>query len=294
MTRTLRLGFSPCPNDTFMFHDLLHGHAPVAGSDVEVHVAFDFDFDLLDIEALNQHALREPPTFDIVKLSIPALAGAVDDYAVLDSGAALGRGCGPLVVQRSCADSAAVASLASLAGGRVAIPGENTTAYLLFRIFGPPDFTPVPMRFDEIMRSVAAGQTDAGLIIHESRFTFQDHGLACVADLGHLWETDTDLPLPLGIIAARRTLPDKLVTDVESALRRSITDAFADPSRSWSFVRDHSQEMDEDVCRQHIDLYVNEYSQHLGDEGRRAIEALLSRGRSVGHLPDGRSPWRDG
>lgn len=278
MTRTLRLGFSPCPNDTFMFHDLVHGLVATPG--------IEFAPELLDIEALNQAALATPPRFDITKLSLPALAARVDEYSILDTGAALGRGCGPLVV--TAADrrgTAGLAGLTGLADATVAIPGSHTTAFLLLRIFAPAVQNTVTMRFDEIMPAVTAGRVDAGLIIHESRFTYRDHGLREVVDLGTLWEDETGLPLPLGIIAARRTLEPDVVAMVESALGQSVAAAFAAPDRSRAWIGQHAREIDDAVCRAHIELYVNAYSRHLGDEGRRAVEELLERGRAVGHLP---------
>ncbi len=278
---TLSLGFSPCPNDTFMFHDLVHDLVPVP--DVS------WRSEILDIEALNLAALESPPRLDVTKVSLPALAASIDDYAVLSTGAALGRNCGPLVVARSADE---VAALSDLAGKTVAIPGANTTAFLLLRILGPSTIQPKEMRFDEIMPAVETGDVDAGLIIHESRFTYLSHDLREVADLGVLWESTTGLPLPLGVIAARRSLPDDLVAAIEAALGTSVASAFAHPDRSAAWVRQHAQELDPDVCRAHIALYVNEFSVDLGVEGRSAIEELLSRGRSVGLLRDGREPWR--
>lgn len=282
---TLSLGFSPCPNDTFMFDALVHGRAPAAG--------LRFSVELDDIEVLNRRALGlDPrPPLPVTKVSVGALPGLTRDYAVLDAGAALGRGCGPLVLRRS--DDSARATLGELAGARVAIPGEATTANLLLRLFGPGSLTRVPMRFDRIMPAVAAGEVDAGLVIHESRFTYADHGLACIADLGERWEAHTGLPLPLGVIVARRDLPNPIVAAVEQGLRRSVEAAWADPAASGPYVRAHAQELDDDVCRRHIELYVNAYSASLGDEGRRAIEALVQRMREVGVMDaDAPGPWR--
>lgn len=278
---TLSLGFSPCPNDTFMFHDLVHGFAPVA--DVS------WQTEMLDIEALNLAALESPPRLDVTKLSLPALATAIDHYSILAAGAALGRGCGPLVLTR---EDHAIRELADLADRTIAIPGANTTAFLLLRIFAPAEIRTQSMRFDEIMPAVADGAVDAGLIIHESRFTYRTHGLREVADVGALWESTTDLPLPLGIIAARRSLSGDLVAAIESALRTSVQNALAHPDRSAGWVREHAQEMAEDVCRAHIELYVTEFSEDLGAEGRAAIDELLSRGRAAGLLPPGRDAWR--
>lgn len=281
MSSTLRLGFSPCPNDTFMFHGLVHDMVPAAG--------LRFAPTLLDIEALNRAALEQPRHFDITKLSVPALAASLDTYAVLNAGAALGRNCGPLVVSRP---DRGIGTLGDLAGRRIAIPGLHTTAYLLLRIFGAPAIEPVAVRFDEVMPLVARGEVDGGLIIHESRFTFSQHGLVQVADLGELWEADTGLPLPLGIIAGRRSLSEADWRAVESGLAASVTQARTNPDASRDYVRQHAQEMDDAVCAAHIALYVNEFSQDLGDEGRRALEEILARGRAVGHLPAGPNPWR--
>ena len=283
-TTELPLGFSSCPNDTFMFDALVHGRVDVPG--------LRFSVEMDDIEVLNQRALGlDPrPALPVTKVSVAALGRLTTDYAVLDAGAALGRGCGPLVLRRG--EDGSRRTLADLAGARVAIPGEATTANLLLRIFGPR-LERVVMRFDRIMPALVAGEVDAGLVIHESRFTYGDHGLACIADLGEVWEAQTDLPLPLGVIVARRDLPGGVATAVEQGLRRSVEAAWADPEASWPYVRAHAQEMDEDVCRQHIALYVNESSATLGDAGRRAIEVLCERMRSAGAMPPAApGPWR--
>jgi 1,4-dihydroxy-6-naphthoate synthase len=286
----LDLGFSSCPNDTFMFHGLISG-------DVEVSVAGErvgFRPALADIEALNLRALDPARALPISKLSASALAHVCDRYAVLAAGAALGRGCGPLVVGRR---SDSFEGLAALAGRSVAIPGEYTTAHLLLRTFfaeAAPGRTLElrVMRFEQIMPAVAAGLVDAGLIIHESRFTYPSHGLVEVADLGLAWERSTGLPLPLGMICAQRSLDPALIDAIEHGLRRSVALAFREPERSRGWIREHAQELDDEVCRQHIALYVNEFSLSLGEEGRAAIDELLRRGRASGFLPAGRDPWR--
>jgi len=276
---TLEIGFSPCPNDTFMFHALVAG--AVDGPRVTPWLA--------DIETLNERAIAGVDALPITKLSVHALAHVRGRYAVLGAGAALGRGCGPLVVSRPgvLADD----GLGRLAGRRVAIPGRYTTAYLLLRALGPA-LEVVPMRFEAIMPAVAAGVVDAGLIIHESRFTFAGHGLVQLADLGALWEARTGLPLPLGVIAAARGLGDEVAAAIERGIRGSIAAARARPEAAWPYVRAHAQEMDPEVCRQHIALYVNDFSLALGDEGRAAIDELLARGEAAGLLPGGPSPWR--
>lgn len=270
----LTLGFSSCPNDTFMFEALVHGR--VRGPKLPLGVVMQ------DIEALNRRALgEEGPPLAVTKLSVAALGRVLDRYVVLGAGAALGHGCGPLVVAKPDADLAGLPAIEDL---RVAVPGVHTTAYLLLRIFAP-DFEPIVMRFDEIMPAVAAGQCDAGLIIHESRFTYPEHGLAAVADLGEVWEAQTDAPLPLGVIAARRDLEDAHADALEAGLRASVEHARTHPEDAWPYVREHAQEMDESVCRRHIDLYVNDFSVDLGQTGRAAIETLLRRGMEIGLLP---------
>ena len=282
MSDPLGLGYSTCPNDTFMFHALVSGAVPCA----EVFAPW-----LADIEELNRRALGQGDApLPVTKVSAAVLGHVTHRYAVLSAGAALGRGCGPLVLRRGSDD--ARAELASLSGATVAIPGEATTANLLLAIFGPPDLKRVVMRFDAIMPAVERGEVDAGLVIHESRFTYRDHGLAEIADLGTVWETDTGLPLPLGVIVADRELGARAVS-VETSLRASIEHAFENPSASAAYVAEHAQELAPDVCRQHIELYVNRHSVDLGDDGRTAIETLLHRGRATGLLPaDAPPPWR--
>lgn len=265
----LRLGYSPCPNDTFMFHALVHGLVPDAPQ-VEVVMG--------DIEGLNRRVL-EPggDALAVSKLSVSAWARVRERYAVLDAGAALGRGCGPLVVARQ------PAALSALAGKRVAVPGLGTTAYALLRMFGP-QLDPVPMRFDDVMPAVERGDVDAGLIIHESRFTYPAHGLVQIADLGEVWEADTGLPLPLGVIAAQRSLDQDLRDRFSAALSASVRHAWANPDASRSYVQAHAQEMAREVCEQHIGLYVNAFSAELGDEGRAAIDTFVRRGTEAGVL----------
>lgn len=256
-----------------MFHGLIGAGAPPGMA---------FDVVMEDIEALNRRA--EGPlaeTLDFTKISVSTLGRVSDRYTLLDAGAALGRGCGPLVVRRA-ADGPG--TLRDLHGQRVAVPGLGTTAYLLLRMFAPSELQPVPMRFDEIMPAVAQGIVDAGLVIHESRFTYPSHKLVELADLGVCWEQETGLPLPLGVIVGRASLDASTRQRVSEALRTSVEDAWRAPEAPWSFVREHAQELDDDVCRRHIALYVNAFSASLGDEGRRAIDALLNRARAGGWL----------
>jgi 1,4-dihydroxy-6-naphthoate synthase len=281
--QTLGLGFSPCPNDTYMFHALVSGLVRVPG--VKFAVSMD------DIEALNRRALGETsaPRLPITKVSASTLAFLADDYAVLRAGAALGRGVGPLVVARP---GAGFSSLADLAGKHIVVPGMRTTAYLLLMLFAPKNLKVTALRFEQIMPAVARGDFDAGLIIHESRFTYAEHGLMALADVGQLWEASTGLPLPLGLIVARRELGVSRVEALGRALAESVQHAFDHPDASADYVREHAQEMSTEVCKQHIALYVNQHSLDIGDEGRRAVDTLIARGVEVGLLPrPTRSLW---
>lgn len=276
----LRFGFSPCPNDTFAFWAAVHGVVPAPITLVP---------ELADIEALNERAVAGAGALPVTKLSLPALARVLDRYAVLPSGAALGSGQGPLVV---CRAGAPLRSLADLPAARVAIPGRHTTAFLLLSALAPAPRECVALRFDQVMPAVARGDCDAGLVIHEGRFTWQQHGLRQLADLGVLWEAATGGPLPLGVIAARRDLPAEQFRAVGALLRASVELARAEPERPRAFVRAHAQELADDVQRRHIELYVNDFTVDLGVTGRAAIEQLLARGRAAGLLPAGPSPFR--
>lgn len=277
----LRFGFSPCPNDTFAFWGAVHGAIP---SPVRLEPV------LADIETLNERAVAGVDALPVTKLSLPALARVLDRYAVLPSGSALGFGCGPLVV---CRDGASLRSVDDLAGARVAIPGRHTTAFLLLSTLAPAPRAVVPMRFDQVMPAVARGEVDAGLVIHESRFTYREHGLRELADLGVLWESATGGPLPLGVIAARRNLPAATFAAIGALLRASVELAWQEPRRVQPFVRAHSQELSDEVCARHIGLYVNDFTAELGQRGRAAIEQLLQRGRAAGLLPAGPSAFRE-
>jgi 1,4-dihydroxy-6-naphthoate synthase len=265
-TRTLSLGFSPCPNDTFIFHALVHGIVRADG--------LDFAPQLEDVETLNR--LAAEAVLDVTKISYGAIPHLVRDYVLLRSGGALGRGCGPLVVAREKIDRS------ELTARRIAIPGRNTTANLLLRLFAPDAPAGEEHIYSDIMPAVARGEVDAGLIIHESRFTYADHGLVKVVDLGEWWEQETGLPIPLGGILARRDLGEVTIRAIDDVLRRSVEHAFADPAASRDYVRTHAQEMDEAVTQQHIDLYVNPFSIDLGTEGERAVHELFARARGAG------------
>lgn len=259
MAHTLTFGFSPCPNDTFAFHALVHG---LVESPVRVEPV------LLDIEELNRRA--HDGAFDLTKLSVGAFAAVGERYRLLRSGAALGHGVGPLVVARSAT------SLGEAVSGRVAIPGRETTAYRLLRLAAPWLGEVVELRYDRILRAVADGDVDAGLIIHESRFTYAEHGLHKVIDLGDWWEKQTMLPVPLAGICARSDLDADTAAAMETAIRASVQYAFDHPEASRAWVREHAQEMSDAVCDQHIALYVNAHSLDVGDDGMRAIQRLVA------------------
>jgi 1,4-dihydroxy-6-naphthoate synthase len=270
----LTIGFSPCPNDTFVFHAMVHGEVDLGGA---------FVMPLIDdVETLNLRLITGVEAPALCKLSVGALGRVLNVYRPIDVGAALGRGVGPLVVGRQGHGL----SLASLANKRVLTPGENTTAHALLRMFAPEAETR-SVRYDRIMAEVAAGRADAGVIIHEGRFTFEAAGLEAVEDLGSVWEQETGLPLPLGVLAVRRDLTPELAQTLERGVASSLAQARANPDASWAWIREHAQEMDEDVCRRHIALYVNEFTTELGAEGRGAIEQFIARSRAVGLIPDG-------
>ncbi|HEU5008897.1 MAG TPA: 1,4-dihydroxy-6-naphthoate synthase [Jatrophihabitantaceae bacterium] len=261
----MKLAFSPCPNDTFVFHAWTHGLIEGAP---ETEITF------ADIDVTNTAAERGE--FDVVKVSYAALPWLLDKYTLLPSGGALGRGCGPLVLTRG--------DVPSLDGRTVAVPSERSTAYLLFRLWAsgqrPERIDVVP--FTQIMAAVRDGRYDAGLVIHEARFTYPSYGLQALADLGEWWEGDTGLPIPLGAILARRGLDAPALASV---VRASVEYAWADPSASAAFVAAHADEMSPDVQAQHIALYVNEFTRDLGEEGYAAIEALLGRAHAQGLIP---------
>jgi 1,4-dihydroxy-6-naphthoate synthase len=261
----LTIAYSPCPNDTFVFHAWAHGL---------IEGAPPIDVTFADIDITN--TATERGEFDIAKVSYAALPWLLDDYALLPAGGALGRGCGPLVLSRGDVDS--------VDGRTVAVPSERSTAYLLFRLWAtgqrPARIDVVP--FTTIMPAVRDGRYDAGLVIHEARFTYPSFGLTSLVDLGQWWEQDTGLPIPLGAILARRSLD---VTALAGAARASVEYAWADPSASAGYVAEHADEMSPDVQRRHVDLYVNEFTRDLGDEGYAAAATLLDRAYAAGLTP---------
>ncbi len=266
---TVSLGFSPCPNDTFIFHALVHSFV-----DTGIRVQDPF---LEDVETLNNWAIEGK--LDITKLSFHALGHVLDEYCILQSGSALGRGCGPLLVAAKEIDLTSGTAL------NIAIPGKYTTAAMLFKMYAPQYHNLVEMRFEQIMASVASGVVDAGVIIHESRFTYAEQGLVCLQDLGEWWEQTSGLPIPLGCIAAKRELGQKVIEEIDLAIKQSLEYAYTHPQQSLSYIRKYSQELDESVVQEHIKLYVNDFSLNLGDEGLQAVNRFLDYGRQAGILP---------
>lgn len=262
----LSLAVSPCPNDTFVFHALIHGLVPGAPA---------MDLTFADVDVTNTAAERGD--FDLVKVSYAALPWLLDKYELLHCGGALGRGCGPLVLTRD--------KRADLSGATVAVPGDRTTAYLLMRLWSsenpPAKIEVVP--FHKIMPGVADGTWDAGLVIHEARFTYQRYGLTALADLGEWWESDTGLPIPLGAILARKGTVDP--EQASEWIRESLRKGWLDPSASQDFILANAQEMEPAVVKQHIELYVNEFTLNLGEDGLAAADALLGRAAAAGLTP---------
>lgn len=271
MDEHLTLGYSTCPNDTFIFDALAHGRIDLKG--------LSYDIELADVETLNQKAAAR--TLDISKLSFAAIGHLTDSYALLHAGAALGRGCGPLIVARPGFD------LSNLGDTPVAVPGDWTTACMLLNLFSPRPLPTVAMTFDRIMPAIQNGAVAAGVIIHEGRFTYPSHGLTCLMDLGQWWESETGLPIPLGGIVIRRELPGDIIKAVNDTVRESVCHAHAHPGEADDYIKRHAQEMAPEVIAQHIALYVNDFTRDLGESGSLAIETLFENAREKGLLPPG-------
>ncbi|MFI8349954.1 1,4-dihydroxy-6-naphthoate synthase [Streptomyces sp. NPDC085596] len=280
-TEPLQIAYSPCPNDTFVFDALAHGRVPGAPA---------LDVTFADIDITN--GMAERGEFDALKVSYAVLPYVLDEYALLPCGGALGRGCGPLVLTREAGAGGTSHAFGSggLTGRTVAVPSERSTAYLLFRLWAAdtlPDGVGeiVVMPFHEIMPAVRDGKVDAGLVIHEARFTYQEYGLHKLADMGEHWERTTGLPIPLGAIIAKRSLGAETLQRLADAIRTSVRAAWDDPEASRAYVMEHAQEMDPAVADQHIGLYVNEFTADLGEDGYAAIRGLLTRAAAEGLVP---------
>jgi len=271
--KPISLGYSPCPNDTFIFYALIHRQIDTGD--------LKFKEVLLDVETLNQKALNAE--LDLTKISYHAFGYLQDKYSLLKAGGALGRGCGPLVVTKHAY------TMKELQGKKIAIPGKLTTAFLLLQLFNSAFCLPpsafIEMPFNEIMDAVAREEVDAGLIIHESRFTYPSYGLKRVIDLGAWWEKETGLPIPLGGIIAKKTLGKDVNNTINELIRQSVEYAFQNRNEPTEYIKKHSQELSDEVINRHIDLYVNDYSLDIGQDGNRAVKELLSRAEDAGIIP---------
>lgn len=257
---TFTIGFSPCPNDTFIFDALINQKIDTEG--------FKFEAVLEDVQTLNEWAIKDK--LDISKISYGVLPLVLKNYVVLDSGGALGKGVGPLLISKK-----EVADLSEINNLSIVVPGENTTAHMLFSYAFPLVKNKRFLVFNQIEDAVLTGKADAGVIIHENRFTYQDKGLVKLIDLGEYWEQQTQAPIPLGGIIVKKAIDEKTQKKIERLIRKSVEYSFKCYPKISSYISRHSQEMNEDVMRKHIDLYVNNFSISLGDEGRAAVEKLL-------------------
>lgn len=272
---TLTLGFSPCPNDTFIFDAMVNGKIDTKG--------LRFDYVMEDVETLNRWA--EEGRLDITKLSYNAFLKTVDQYSLLHSGSALGKGVGPLLIAKEQLD------LNNIDQFNIAIPGFNTTANLLLSLAFPQANKKTEIIFSEIEDAVINGKYDAGLVIHESRFTYQSKGLTKLMDMGDWWENEVNAAIPLGGIVARRSFDKELLSTIDSIIKESVLYSWKHYPELSSFITENAQEMEEAVMRQHIDLYVNEYTADLGEVGRTAIQTLFDKAKKSGllnadHLPE--------
>lgn len=268
MDQELALGFSPCPNDTFMFHGWVNGHVGIPGVTVRPHLA--------DVETLNQMASER--RLDVSKLSFYAWLRVSGHYRLLETGAAMGHGCGPVLV------SLRPLNRNDMPHCRIVLPGEGTTAHLLFRLWAPSAGARVFARYDEILPMVCAGDADAGVIIHETRFTYAASGCRPVVDLGAWWESQTGLPIPLGGIAADRRLGDDMIARVTAVIAQSIHHARSHPASTRGFVQRHAQEMAPEILARHIDTFVNDFSMGMSQTGQAAIDRLRQMALDAGVL----------
>jgi len=272
----LTLGFSPCPNDTFIFDALIHHKIDTEGLD------FDVFYD--DVETLNQKAFRGE--LDITKLSYHAFAYVANQYVLLDAGSALGFGVGPLLICKGNGEEIKQQLATPGSPLTIGIPGRYTTANFLLSLAFPEATNKQELVFSDIENAVLDGRVDAGLIIHENRFTYQERGLKKIIDLGDYWEKETGCAIPLGGIVANRRLPAAVKQKINRVLRRSVEFAFANPKSGMDFIRSHAQEMSEEVMYKHIDLYVNQYSVDLGPEGKKAVQLLFDKAKEKGVIPE--------
>ncbi|MFV9645606.1 MAG: 1,4-dihydroxy-6-naphthoate synthase [Desulfobacterales bacterium] len=279
MKQNLTLGYSTCPNDTFIFYALAHNL--IERRDLQ------FKIELADVETLNQQA--RAGVFDVSKLSFAAIGHLLDTYGVLRSGSALGRGCGPLIVARAGFNLNRIDSN-QINSKKIAVPGMWTTACMLLGLYLSKKPDVVSMPFDLIMPAVESGDLDFGVIIHEGRFTYKNYGLICLLDLGKWWEEKTSLSIPLGGIAIRRDIAPETARRVETAIRESTLYGFTYRTETESYIKKYAREMSSAVIRRHIDLYVNDFTIEIGEQGKEAVEALFEMARNRGMLPESKMP----
>jgi 1,4-dihydroxy-6-naphthoate synthase len=265
----ITLGFSPCPNDTFIFDAIVHGKIDTEG--------LSFDYILADVEELNRRASSND--LDVTKLSYFAFSFISDNYQLLNSGSALGNKCGPLLIGKNDIP------LKELKNYSVAIPGKHTTANFLFSITFPEATNKKEMLFSDIENAILQGNVEAGVIIHENRFTYEQKGLVKLIDLGEYWETQTKMPIPLGGIAIKRSLADEVKKKVDRVIRHSVEYAFANPRSAYDFIKSNAQEMNEEVMYKHIELYVNKFSIDLGEEGKNAVNTMFEKAKEMNIIP---------
>jgi len=261
----LSLAYSPCPNDTFLFYHLVHSN---------LSSNFQVKEELHDVEHLNQKAVQA--FYDVTKLSFFAFFHVLENYILLNTGSALGRGCGPILVKKQGK------KLSNANNKKILVPGLWTTANLLLNLYLQSNFEPIPVRYDLIINKLLNEEYELGVIIHEERFTYEKRGLEKVQDLGEFWEEKTSLPIPLGAIAIKRNLPEEIKAEFELTLRKSLDMAYANPKIPHDYIIKHSQEKDLQVVQNHIDLYVNQYTREIGEDGKQAVIRLLQEAQEVG------------
>lgn len=271
----LRIGYSPCPNDTFIFYALTHGLIPLDKNTITPMIE--------DVETLNRKALEEQ-SLDVTKVSFHAFAHLRDHYALLHTGAALGRGCGPIIITKKNIKPD------ELEERCIATPGTYTTANLLLKLYNPRIKKTVPMPFDQIIPAIMRDEVDCGVIIHEARFTYPDHGLKEVIDLGAWWEKETGHPIPLGAIIAKRRYNRDVIHKIDHWLKESIKYALKEPTEPMKYIKTHAKEMDEETICKHINLYVNKHTLEIGEEGIEAVKHLMQMGEEKGILPHTNKP----
>jgi 1,4-dihydroxy-6-naphthoate synthase len=261
------LAYSPCPNDTFIFYNMVHK---------QLFSGFTIKEELHDVEKLNQSAKIE--LYDSTKLSFFAYFHVLDKYKLLNSGSALGSGCGPLIVKKKGKQ------IGDLKGKNILVPGLMTTANLLTNVYLNSNFIPIALRYDLIMDKILSDEYDAGVIIHEERFTYEKRGLEKIVDLGDFWEGTYGHPIPLGAISIKKSIDSVIQKSFDSVIKKSLEMAYSNPVEPKSYILENAQEKDENVVQSHIDLYVNNYSLDLGDKGKKAIEFLLEKALSLNLL----------